>query len=507
MPWKKILRYFLLLILVLGIITVFLANRNLKQIYGGLTEEVDPGQFVPYEGPICIEHVHVLSPDGQRFLPNRTVCLEGGKIVAIDSVLEYETGTAVEDGTGKYLIPALTDAHVHLWQSPNDLLLYLANGITHIRELVGAPHHLTLREEIKAGRLGPQMYVASPRLGTFGTMEGWFMNWSQEFNNVKDAADAAQHVLYLKEQGYDGIKAYSHLSRECYEAISRTADSLGMDMVGHIPWSIEIDDLWTSHQSDIAHLEEIMNALRREFDKQDESDDPSQLLAYIDQRSQEMIPHMLQKDISLTTTLWLVESFYRQKFELDAVLKEVELAYVNPGIAEWDEMIPMGLGWLPSVNRYKLPEGLSEEDLAGRRTFWQTYAEACRVILKNMAAGGVVILAGTDASLPVTVPGFSLHQELVSMQAVGMSPAEVLQTATLNPAIRLRRNAGKISPGFQADLLLLNQNPLEDIRHTQSIEAVFLGGKMLDRKLLDDMLAAVKAANDRSRTIDISEFE
>lgn len=131
---------------------------------------------------------------------------------------------------------------------------------------------------------------------------------------------------------------------------------------------------------------------------------------------------------------------------------------------------------------------------------------ACQILLKNLAEQGVKIVAGTDANLPPTVPGFSLHQELQSMQEAGLSAAEVLQSATAVPAAWMKANSGTITVNKTANLVLLNKNPLLDIQNSKSIEAVFLKGKLLYRNTLDQMLEAVKRANNNSRKKDISAF-
>ena len=507
MNWKKIIKYFVILTLTGSAIFIFLANRDMNKIYGGHTQKASLEHTRFSDFHTIIKDINILSTDGETFLPNQTVRIEEGVIVAIDSVYESPDGAQIIDGKGKYLIPGLTDAHVHLFKSPNDLLLYLANGITQIRELIGEEDHLLWREEIKTGRLGPDMYIASPRLGSFGTFEGFFMEWSQGFQNIKNREDAAKYVTRFKEKGYDAVKLYSHLNRESYLAICQIADSLGMDAVGHIPWSVEWTDIMASHQSDISHLEEIMNALRREFGRIEGEEGAAKFLAYVDNRSKEMAEDLLANNMSVTTTLWLTESFVRQKFDLNKVLKEVELEYVNPGISEWSENIPQGgLGWLPEVNRYQLNGDLSEEELDGQKIFWTAYAEACQIILKNLSDSGVIIMAGTDANLPVAVPGFSLHDELQSLYQAGMTTAEVLRSATSAPAERLKIKAGKIKEGYKANLVILNKNPLEDIRHTKTIDQVILHGKVLDRKVLDELLSSVKNANDLSRKVDIATY-
>ena len=485
---------------------VFLANRNMRQIYGGLTDVADYASISMHNDAVAIHNVNILSPSGDTFIPNQTVHLKDGIINSIDTLSVKSKNVIHVSGTGKFLIPGLIDSHVHLFKSQNDLLLYIANGVTTIRELIGEENHLKWRKEIRNGRIGPDMYITSPRLGSFGLIEGWWMNRTQGFNNIRDAEEAESMVKDYAKKGYDGVKIYSYLNKEAYKAINKVAREEGLDVVGHIPFSVELSDMFNSNQSDIAHLEEVMNAFRREFGKFNDEKEASDFLAYVEKRSKEIVPELIDNDISVTTTLWLTESFVRQKFELNKVLEEVELVYENPGISEWDKMIPRGIGWLPEVNRYKLPENLSKDELEWQKIFWTNYAQACKMILKILSDSGVTIMAGTDANLPPAVPGFSLHDELIAMVQAGMSPAKVLQSATSIPSDWLKDNTGRIIQGNKANLVLLDENPLMDITNTKRINSVFLNGRVLDRSALDSLLESVKIANNKSRKEDISQF-
>ena len=512
MNWKKGITYVAIFLAVASIISIIWFNRLGQQIYGGLTKAVNPEQFQPKEGPFAIRDVSVLSARGDSMLARQTVLIEQGLITAIDSALELPAEVTIIDGQGKYLIPGLIDAHVHLFQSPNDLLLYLANGVTEIRELIGQKAHLQWKRQIANGRIGPKMFVASPRLGSFEPMEGWFMSQTQGYLNIKNAEEARATVRSLHQQGYDGLKIYSQINKESYNALAETAKSLEMPFFGHIPWDLELEDLWQSGQCGIAHFEELMNALQREFDPTFDQTFGSfygkeeAFLEFVKTRSEDLAKQLIDHDITVTSSLWLTESFVKQKFELEEVLKEVELEYQNPGISEWVSFIPGGLGWLPEVNRYKMNEGLSQEKLAGNKKYWETYGKACAVLAAQLAYRGVKIMAGTDANLPPAVPGFSLHDELASLQQAGLTNAQVLHSATSVPAQWLESNTGKIQVGYEANLVLLDKNPLENIAYTKTINTVINRGQVFDRLLLDEMLAAVKEANDESREVSIEKF-
>ena len=169
MNWKKTLKYsgltLLTLLLITPVVIYFGMKSSMKQFYGANTKVVDVSQFKPCMGPTLIKNSLVLSPDCKEFIEGQNVLIEDGRIVRIDSSVSIPLDVEVVDGSGKYLIPGLIDSHVHLFYSPNDLLLYIANGVTEIREMMGSEGRLELKKEIQNGRIGPKMWVMSPPLG------------------------------------------------------------------------------------------------------------------------------------------------------------------------------------------------------------------------------------------------------------------------------------------------------------------------------------------------------
>ncbi len=500
---RKIIKYSLLLFSAVLIFLIIYSNHGLKTLYGGNTKEVEVKNLATPRQPIIINNISVLSKDGNSFLEKHTVTIKDGIIIKVDSIPSILDDAIIINGEGKYLIPGLIDSHVHLFKSPNDLLLYVANGITHIREMIGEQEHLRWKEEIMNGRIGPSIYVASPRFGSFSFIQGWFMSYTQGFENTTNAADAKKKVIEYYKMGYDGIKIYSHLNKECYKSISEISDSLGMDMIGHIPFNVEFSDLWKSNQREVTHFEEIMNALNREFGHF--RNDKEAFLNFIDEKSDSIAQALIKKNIAITSTLWGMESLYRQKTDLETILNEVELEYANPGIIEGHLLTPQGgLGWLPDVNRVRFPNGLTEEESIGRGDYWKIYIEACQRVGKNLSKRGVKILVGTDANLSIKVPGFSLHDELKALHKIGMSNSDVLRAATLTPAEWLGIKSGKIEKNYTANLVILEKNPLNNIENTRSINQVILNGRILDREFLDNILQLVKQANNSSRKKDIT---
>ncbi|WP_218944317.1 amidohydrolase family protein [Marinicella rhabdoformis] len=489
--------------------TVFYGYTEVNRLWGAYTTKVNPSDYETAQTDVVITHVNLLSEDATNMIPNQSVVIHQGSITAVGSDISIPTGYQVIDGTGQYLIPGLIDSHVHLWQSPNDLLLYLANGITHIKEMNGSEEHLQWKQEIEQGRPGPDMFVASRRHNSNDFIKGWFDRLTAKINPVNDMADIEDDLLALKAQGFDAIKVYTFLKKKHFMAFNETAKKHDIKLLGHTPISMTLDEVWGTELRELGHVEEIVKALIREFAGYDYSN-ANEFLAHVASRKKDIISNLLKHDITVQTTLTIMEGLAPIRADVDQVLQQVELEYVNPGITESTHPSIPVLGWLPKVNIYRLPDDIvddmSEEQKADDQIYWKTYAEANRMLIRAFAQNNVKLLAATDANVPARVPGFSLHEELVALNKAGLSNAAVLKTATTNPAQAMGIKTGKIKAGYQADMLLLNDNPLQDIKHTQNIKTVINNGRIYDRDTLNRILTAVKAANDESRTEDISHY-
>ena len=489
--------------LLLTMLSLFWVNNELRYMYGTRTKLVDHTQFKSPQQLTAINNVSVLAPDGLTMLAGRTVLLDEGKIVSIDLNTVVPNGAFVVNGGGKYLIPGLVDSHVHLWESENDLLLYLANGITHIREMTGTSDHLVWREEIENGRIGPKLFVTSPKLVTYGFFEGWFHALTRASVNIQEASEAEALVQSLSDKGYDALKLGTMLAPKNYRAINSAAKKKGIPAIGHFPLTMGLDELRTTEQSELAHIEEIIKPLLREFGSLRDQG-AEKFLEYVESRSKQIVDDLLKSNVAVTSTVFLMESLFTQKFDLETMLSKKPIEYVNPGVLESSPLA--GRGWLLGSNLYQVPVNTDPDDFPFRKQYWKAYASAHHILLKAMAQRGLKIMAGTDANVPVTVPGFSLHDELISLTKAGLSPSQSLLSATAVPADFMKSNSGKVSPGYRADLVLLTKNPLHDIENTKMIDAVISNGRFINRSQLDSMLKAVKEANNGSRKVNIGRF-
>ena len=500
---KKWFKRISLSVVILTGITYFYIDYQLSQMYGGHTQVVNAEQFQIPQASLAFINATVLAEDGLHMLTEQTVVIDAGMIIAVGHDVQIPTNAKIIDAQGKYLIPGLIDSHVHLVESPNDLLLYVANGITQVREMMGNKLHLKWREEIKNGRIGPKLFVATAKLETSSTLAGWFNHWTRKDININSTAKAQKILQDSKEQGFDAVKLGSLFAIQHYREVSESSKNVDIPIIGHITLEGRLSDLFKGNQKEVAHIEELTKLLDLEFGGYS-SKNADEFLAFVQQRSDEVALQLVKHNIAVISTLHLMETFVRQKHELDTILAEIQLPYANPGITEGTPLTSRGLGWIGKVNRYRLNDDYPKNRLEGNKIYWNTYVKAQKIMLKKMLQHNAIILVGTDANAPVMVPGFSLHEEFVTLSQSGMKNAQILQSSTAIPAQWMQQKSGIIKQGYRADLVLLNKNPLSNIENTKSINTVILNGKVLNRQKLDAMLAAVKNANDESRSVDIS---
>lgn len=434
--------------------------------------------------PFCITNVNLLAEQGDKMLPNRTVCIANGVISSISSKTISEKSYRQIDGSNQYLIPGLIESHAHLQKSPNDLKVFLAHGITGIREMAGNNLHRQWRENIEQGGTGPDIFLASEKISSKSGFAGWFDSLVRTRLNVADEAQARQLVADLASQGYQAVKIAGDINPHMYRAIIAAAQVHKLKIVGHIPDAINLTELWSSGQNEVAHVEEFVKALSRDFGgyNADSSDD---FLQFVHERSDYIAKKLKEQDIAVVSSLWLTQSFYRQAIELEQLWQETDTSFTHPHAVK---------RWQPGNNQFEISAQTSKANRERTGKFWATYAQAAEILLKAMAQSEVRILAGTDTNASMVVPGISLHQELQALVALGFSNIQALRAATQAPAQWDKQNTGIIAEDFEADLLLLKRNPLLDISHTQTIAAVINNGTLYERPELTEMLEQVRQA-------------
>jgi imidazolonepropionase-like amidohydrolase len=454
-------------------------------------------------GGLAITHATVIDATGAAPHPDTTVLISGRQIIAVGPAksLQAPPDSSILDATGKFLIPGLVDAHVHLTGADEPtgsrefiIPLLVANGITTVRDMGGRVDLLKqLRSEIAVGKLlGPQIFFTGPYLD--GDPPGY-----QPSIVVKNASDARNAVDQLAGEGVDFIKTQSRLDRDAYFAIAEESKRKGIRFVGHVPDRVSALEASNAGQASIEHLTGVLlscsskeDELRRE---QFLPGPPHETAAQALERLRAWQRKLLDT-YSPQKADALIRAFIRNgTWQVPTFPVLVYNAFMTP---QTNLVADPRMKYIPQNERKIWQQAVQAQlqsssgaDFVLRREIVQRSFE----VVRNMQAAGVRIMAGTDTPAPNVFPGSSLHEDLAFLvRDGGLTPMQALQTATKNPAEFLGKLAtqGTIEPGKTADLLLLDANPLDDIHNTQKIRAVILRGQLLDRPALDALLSSVE---------------
>lgn len=405
-------------------------------------------------GTFAVTNVAVIPMTRATIVTDATVLVRDGRIVRIEpsAAAKLPKGARRIDGRGKYLIPGLADMHVHLYSdedtpdsvAPAELGVMIANGVTTARLMIGTPEHLALRREIQAGRmLGPQLWVASPQLTGQATSNA---------RVVTDSASARDVVKALADTGYDFIKLTTDITVPVYEAVVAEAARNGIRVVGHVDPRVGVARALAAGQQ-IEHLDNYVESVLADSAPSRESVSDLGVfypkrwptIDYIDDRKVEQIAGATARArVWVTPTL----TMFKEAF----------------GLGQSDSLIRSRPDWrmMPAAER--------ELYLGARNSYWaKAPSEARRMrwigvrnrLVKAIADSGGGILAGSDTPEWFLGYGFTLHRELESLVAAGLTPWQALAAATRNPAEFLHALGewGTVEPGKRADLVLIAGNP------------------------------------------------
>lgn len=449
------------------------------------------GGFNPDSRPMAsvtaITHVTIIDATGSPPQSDMTVLIDDNRITEIGKAegLEPPADAQTIDATGKFLIPGLWDMHVHALHADRIERIFsefVANGVLGIRDM-GAPQPLESirhwRRRIASGAIvGPRVMAAGPILDG---PEPMFPNYSLA---VSGEAEAHRIVASLKRQGVDFIKVYSLLQRDAYFAIAEEAKLQGIRFAGHVPESVSAAEASDAGQASIEHLSGIWLACSAQEEKLRKN--------LIDARSERDVSALnaalsrVQRDA--------VNSFNERKAEvLFAKFAKNGTWHVPTLIVAWAIAFPdiRNGSVAPTFARLRPAtrgptDGPCPTDItAGDGTLSGTVTGSLDLIAA-MRQAGVEFMAGTDAPNLFFGPGSSLHDELAMFVRAGFTPMEALQSATLGPAryLGLDQSLGTVEAGKIADLVLLDANPLEDIKNTRMISAVVLRGRVIRKSQL-----------------------
>ncbi|RKE89077.1 amidohydrolase family protein [Ichthyenterobacterium magnum] len=443
------------------------------------------------KGDLLIENVNVINVKTGKISTNKDVLIIGDSIANIEEHDRINfVAPEIIDGKNKYLIPGLWDMHAHWIDAYEHFFpMLLANGVTGIRDMWGNfPVLSNVKNKIDNGSLiGPDILSAGFLVeGANPTHSG--------ASNIADTPEKGREIVRTqKEAGADFIKVYSGLEREVYFAIADECKKQNIPMVGHIPQKITVEEAIKANQLSFEHFYQVKGFLHPQYENyikklkgenvalelQDNIKEYSEYIGIgaldvdIDnlekKRLTKLIELLKNSNSFITPTLVVDKGFFR-KYDSD----------FNPTTLN---------SYMPD---YAIVDYYVQDSLKTKRDSavynWSKKQYQLNVdLLKPMVEGGVKFLAGTDYVMEFCYPGFSLHDELrIYVEEGNITPLQALQTATINPAVFLQMEdkIGTVEQSKRASLLLLNKNPLENIRHTKNIEGLILRGKYYSNELL-----------------------
>nr|WP_299382714.1 amidohydrolase family protein [Allomuricauda sp.] len=442
----KVLGIIFLLVLVFLLISLLVDNNRTAYL------KIDNDSSLALN-TYLIKNVNVVPMTRDTVWMGKSVLVENGNISKIADNIP-ENNWQIIDGNGGFLSPGLVDTHVHIWDR-YDLGVYLANGVTTVRNLRGFPLHLRIKEEIK------NKEIIAPQILTSGPILTGPYDFGDEKIQVQDPQMARELVREQKEKGYDCIKTYAGLPLDIFMAVLEQAEASQMEVVVHPSFEVPYGNNFHYQVASIEHAEDIVQqALNYTLDTI-------------------VLKSVVAQFGAARQTLGPTLTGYYKILEMmdDPNIQDSEqMAYINPLVNELDSKL--------QIARWT---GEKEYD-PGVRDRIQEQHDFHIHIVGELNRIGINIICGTDAGIGATAPGFSIHEELDFYLQAGMTNYGALKTATINPSKvhRALRNIGTVEVGKKANLILSATNPLDNLGVLKSPEWVMVDGRKLDPKKLEE---------------------
>lgn len=431
-------------------------------------------------------NVSVIPMDTERVLENQTVIVREGRIAEIGAAdkIKIPTDAVQIDGRGKFLMPGLADMHAHLQTGAGtlddaagqQLNLFLMNGVTTVRNMIGKPEHLVLRDKVNRGEL------IAPTIFTAGA--------PMIVSRIATPEAAVKDVTEQKAAGYDLIKVHEGISPETYAAIVETANKVGIPFAGHVTATIGLQRALAAKQTSIEHLDGYIQYAVADDSPVKPTGSQVQLGEVLNHIDEQKIPAVIKQtkeaNVWNCPTLALFQIIVSPETSA-AMLKLPELKYVPQKVRDAFAKQKQGTEDIPA------DEGAKYTELRFR-------------LVREMQKAGAKLLIGSDPGQMFLVAGFGTHKELQSFVEAGLTPYQTLEAATKNPAeylstfMKIPNDFGVIKAGNRADLLLLDANPLLSISNTEKIAGVMTRGHWISRNEIEKTLSAIAAKQELSPT-------
>lgn len=427
------------------------------------------------DGNIVFDGVHIIRPDLNRVLMNQRLWVRDGQIIAIAPARSLDIPTQARriDASTWYVMPGLYEMHAHIPPSSQGeavlqrvLSLFLSQGVTTVRGMLGEAAHLSVRNQLAQGeRFGPRLITSGP---------------SFSGQSVTGPRQAARRVQDQARQTYDFIKLHPGLGPLEFDAIMQAAERANLPVAGHVSLAVGLTRTLSSQQRSIEHLDGYAQELLAEDSPLRQRDPGFFGIAIAAGLRADRV-----RSLAMATRRAGVWNVPTQSL-LENILGEasVEQLLQRPGMAYMDAATREQ--WQQAVISLR-----SEYSPSERLQFLQMR----RLLLAALAEEGAGLALGSDAPQIMNVPGFSIHQELQEMVKAGLTPAQALRMGTDQAAAYFgeANRYGRVESGYQADLLFLSADPLQQIEHTQQIVGLMHGGQWYERSDLDARLGELRA--------------
>lgn len=454
-----------------------------------------------YENAVIIQNITTI--DAENGLnENQTVVIKEGKIVEVGSSEDLSVSAEnneIIDGSGKFLIPGLWDAHVHFSYieelAPSMFDLFLAYGITSVRDTGGRIEFIKQWKDraVANPTEAPRVMIAGPLLdGEPNVYDGSSPGRPPLSVGLETVEDVTEMVNRLDSIGVDLLKAYEMLTPEQFREVMRLADEKGLKVTGHVPLSMNAVSASNAGLNSMEHMRNLEVSMASNWEELQEQrlqlleegqDDPGGILrSRIHSAMRETAIENYDEDRADEVLQALAENDTWQIPTLALNTRSVEKFYTDPNWQETFTLLPDSIEqeWYTSAEESAQSE-VSE--------FGAEYSNWLFNMVGKINEAGITIMAGTDTPIGLLTPGRSLHHELKVMVDAGLTPMEALQSATLNPAryFEMENELGTIDEGKWADLLILDANPLDDIENTLEINTVIKQGKVYNQTALEEI--------------------
>jgi adenine deaminase len=415
---------------------------------------------------LAITNCNVITMVSSTVLKHQTILISNDRIYKILPASQWvnNSSTPVIDGTGKYIIPSLSEMHIHVNQYSNWMFpMLLSYGVTTIRVMAGNEAVLKWRDSIKNNlKMAPDIHVASQ------VIDGNPPYWGKlhEGPVISDADSAELIIADQLTKGYEFIKVYNRLNPAVYKKIRSICFEKNIKLTGHVPVQLDRADILSRQTCEIEHLSGYIMIASNVDTVSAAGITKYSDLAYGMEMSRNYSLNKIKTAAAKTKEfeIWNCPTLIGDGIKTDSMFCK---NLPNGSLAS--KLTPV-LSWWVSQGYSMTPD---------EKNLWTFKKTLVKELNRNKAA----LLAGTDCPLPWTVPGLSLHQELKYMVQAGLTNYEALKTATVNPAAWYGKDydKGTIESGKRADLIILNDNPLTDITNTQKIVLVIFKGKPFQR--------------------------